>query len=77
MAWFATRRIIGARDAETKRIEVSIWFGSDVVHVVKGPTAEASAKAFVDLMNARGKTAPPKLPRTRADRWRQPANRQG
>jgi len=77
MAWFTTRRIIGVRDSETKRIEVSVWCGDTLVHVVTGPTADTSAKAFVDLMNATGRTAPPRLPRTRADGWKQPANWRG
>jgi len=77
MAWFTTQRVIRGRDRETNRNEVSIWCGNQVVHVITGPTAYVSAVAFVELMNANGKTAPPKLPRTRADGWKQPANWRG
>jgi len=72
VSWSAQKRVIGARDSETKRIEVTILCDGEAVHVLTGPTAELAAAAFVDLMNASGKTAPPRTPRTRADGWRQP-----
>jgi len=40
MSWFAQKRVIGARNSETKRIEVTILFDGEAVHVLTGPTAE-------------------------------------